>query len=335
MEFHRQIKKNARASLRGSWGKAVAIFFTIMGVFLLISALEQILYLVLGLTGFQDVLATPDFYLDDQLSLDLGAVACTGLSSLLLFLLGAPLTAGAAGWYFSLSAGTSLGFEGLFWYFTSGKRYVRALGTTFLLGLRSALWAAAFLLPPACLSGVFTWASSLDNIPALAMVIDLGLGASWVLFAVALLFLVIFLQRYFLVYYLLADRPETPVPRLLKLSVRMMSGHKWEAFSLRFSFLGWALLSLLIFPLMYTYPFFQASMAIYARYAVECYQRAQMGKVGEQDADFEPTFEPYEPFVPPEPAPEAAPSGDDGKTREYAFSDLQERMEGEQGGAKL
>ena len=43
MEFHRQIKKNARASLRGSWGKAVAIFFTIMGVFLLISALEQIL----------------------------------------------------------------------------------------------------------------------------------------------------------------------------------------------------------------------------------------------------------------------------------------------------
>ena len=324
MEFHRQIKKNARASLRGSWGKAVAIFFTVMGVFLLISALEQILYLVLGLTGFQDVFVTPDFYLDDQLNLDLGAVACTGLSALLYFLLGAPLTAGAAGWYFSLSAGTPMGFEGLFRYFTSGRRYVRALGTTFLLGLRSALWAADFLLPPAFLSGIFTWADTLDNVPALAMVIDLGLGASRVLFAVALLFLLIFLQRYFLAYYLLADRPEVPVSRLLKMSVQMMAGHKWEAFSLRFSFLGWALLSLLIFPLLYVYPFYEAAMAIYARYAIECYQRAQMGKAGEEEP-FEP-FE-YEPFGASEPAPEApTPSGDDGKTREYAFSDLQERM---------
>ncbi len=317
MEFHRQIKKNARASLKGCWGQAIAIFFTIIGVYLLISALEQALYFLLGLSGFQDVLNTPDFYLDDELSIDLWSVLCTGFSSLLLFLAGTPLTAGSAGWYFRLSAGSAdapLGFEGLFIPFTSGKRYLRTLGAAFILGFRSVLWGMLFLVPPACMASFFQWAGKDDSLPFSVMLIDLGSVASWILFSVAIFALVIFLQRYYLVYYLLADRPQTPVLRIVSTSVKMMKGHKWEAFSLKLSFLGWQMLSILVLPMLYVMPFYYASMAIYARYVIESFQRFQMGDI------------PFQPGEETEPEFETGPLEDDGKTKEYAFSDLQEQM---------
>lgn len=318
MEFHRQIKKNARISLRGSWGKAVAIVFTILGVYLLVSALEQTLYLVLGLTGFQDIAGTPGFYLDDTLTLDLRAVTCTGLSSLLLFLLGVPLSAGSAGWYFSLSAGSPMGFEGLFRPFFSGKSYVRTLSTAFLLGIRSVLWGMLFLIPPACLAALFLSASEAEGLPFAAMLIDLGYAVSQILFAIALIFLFVFLQRYSLVFYLLADRPQTPTTRIIALSVKMMRGHCWEATALKISFLGWQLLSVLVLPMLYVMPYYYASMAIYARYVVERFQRVQMGEAFSQ-SNYQ-----QQPFAPAQDV--SIPMEDSGKTREYTFSELQEQM---------
>lgn len=328
MEFHRRIKKSARASLQGSWGQAVAIVFTVLGVYLLISALEQALYLVLGLSGFLDVFNTPEFYLDDSLNTDLGAVLSTGFSSLLLFLLGAPLTAGSAGWYFSLSAGTPLGFEGLFRPFTSGRSYIRVLGAALLVGVRSALWGVAFLLPPGALAALFLWASGTDNLPVSAMLINIGFAISQLLFAIALFFFFVFLQRYSLVYYLLADRPQVSAARAVGMSVKMMKNHKWESVSLRISFVGWHLLSLLILPMLYTAPFYHASMAIYSRYVIECFQRAQMGDSFVQP-EFQDPQENQDPLIQKEdfPGEREEPVGDDGKTKEYAFSDLQQQME--------
>ena len=313
MEFHRQIKKNARASLKGSWGPAVAVFLTIIGVYLLISALEQALYILLGMSGFKDVLNTPDFFFDDELNVDFWAVVCTGFSSLLLFLLGSPLAAGCARWYFSLSEGSPLGFEGLFFSFTSGKHYSRSLGAAFLISIRSALWGMLFLFPPVCLAAFFQWAGTFDTLPVSRMLIDLGATASWILFSIAIFALFIFLQRYFLVYYLLADRPQTPLLRIMSTSVKMMKHHKWEAFSLKFSFIGWQLLAILVLPMLYVTPFYYASMAIYARYVIEYFQRMQMGAgADEYAAETEDDTQP--------------PLEDDGKTKEYAFSDLQEQM---------
>ena len=49
---------------------------------------------------------------------------------------------------------------------------------------------------------------------------------------------------YFLVPYLTAENPDLPAMETIRLSQRMMKGHKWEAFLLELSLLPWSLLSL-------------------------------------------------------------------------------------------
>lgn len=64
--------------------------------------------------------------------------------------------------------------------------------------------------------------------------------------------------------YILGDLPDIEAKEALKLSMRMMQGHKMELFILQLSFLGWAILGLFTFNilnLLYTMPYMQLSMA--------------------------------------------------------------------------
>jgi len=58
------------------------------------------------------------------------------------------------------------------------------------------------------------------------------------------------IYRYLLVPFILAENPSIKGSEARKLSAQMMMGHKWEAFKLEFSFLGWKLLSSLTFGLL-------------------------------------------------------------------------------------
>ena len=71
---------------------------------------------------------------------------------------------------------------------------------------------------------------------------------------------------YSMTQYLLADCPNVKARDALKLSMRMMNGHKWEYFVLGLSFLGWILLSALtlgILSVFYVDPYMRSSFAEY------------------------------------------------------------------------
>ena len=66
--------------------------------------------------------------------------------------------------------------------------------------------------------------------------------------------------------YILADCPNVKAKEALKLSMRMMAGHKWELFTLHLSFIGWHLLSLFtlgLLTLFYTGPYQAGTCAGY------------------------------------------------------------------------
>ena len=66
--------------------------------------------------------------------------------------------------------------------------------------------------------------------------------------------------------YILADCPNVKAKDALKLSMRMMNGHKWEYFVLGLSFLGWLLLSVLTLGLLLTFyvnPYMENTFAAY------------------------------------------------------------------------
>lgn len=59
--------------------------------------------------------------------------------------------------------------------------------------------------------------------------------------------------RYLISYYILADDDNISAKDALDLSKKMMYGHKWRAFCLSLSFLGWLLLSALTFGIGYIF----------------------------------------------------------------------------------
>ena len=66
--------------------------------------------------------------------------------------------------------------------------------------------------------------------------------------------------------YILADCPNVKARDALKLSMRIMKGHKWELFVFILSFIGWGLLSALtlgILEIFFVGPYLQSSCATY------------------------------------------------------------------------
>ena len=71
---------------------------------------------------------------------------------------------------------------------------------------------------------------------------------------------------YSMTQYILSDCPEVRAKDALKLSMRMMNGHKWEFFVLLLSFIGWGLLTILTFGILevfYVGPYRNSSFAVY------------------------------------------------------------------------
>lgn len=69
---------------------------------------------------------------------------------------------------------------------------------------------------------------------------------------------------YMLVPFILAENEDLDKKRIFELSRKMMSGHKWEAFVLQLSFIGWYILGGISFNLVnifYTNPYVDATMA--------------------------------------------------------------------------
>jgi len=79
---------------------------------------------------------------------------------------------------------------------------------------------------------------------------------SWVLFTTSFITTLWYLTliggiiksyQYMMVPYILAENPSVSPREARALSTAMMNGHKWEAFKLKFSFIGWHFLSTLLF----------------------------------------------------------------------------------------
>ena len=67
---------------------------------------------------------------------------------------------------------------------------------------------------------------------------------------------------YMLTEYILADNPSISAPEAIQLSRQMMNGHKWEAFVLKLSFIGWYILGALCcgVGVLFVTPYYEATM---------------------------------------------------------------------------
>ena len=76
---------------------------------------------------------------------------------------------------------------------------------------------------------------------------------------------IVTMYAYSMVPYILEEKKDYTVGKAMKMSRKIMRGHKWELFFLRFSFLGWYILSLLTFglALFYVLPYMNTAEAVF------------------------------------------------------------------------
>lgn len=183
---------------------------------------------------------------------------------LLFLLLVSPLRAGQAYWYLENSRGRSIPAASPF---HSLRIYARALYVSMydvLLRLISFLPLLAFIwfghLGIQAGATYFGWGGMTRRLLLLAL---------WLIASAFVILWLWFIQRWVLLPYLAMERPELGVRDALRISRRATRGYRFELLYARFSFLGWALLSLLLLPILYAFPYYGQTMALYARYLLE------------------------------------------------------------------
>ena len=76
---------------------------------------------------------------------------------------------------------------------------------------------------------------------------------------------VIAIYGYAMVPYILEEKPGFSVGKAMRMSKKIMKGHKWQLFCLRLSFWGWYILGFLTFGLAFLYvgPYISAAEAVF------------------------------------------------------------------------
>ena len=277
MTFQRKIKENALLSLKNHWGKAIGIFFFQAGVTAFFLLLEQMLCMVLELTSPESPALV--FSLRGRLfEVNSSLAIVTATSALICFAVVSPLRFGAKQWYWEQVSGEKPVLHILFAYFYDWKTLFRVILLRILVGIRLVGWGLLCALPSAGIAAGIWFAGKFAPTGTGVFL----LGMLWlVLLAATFLMAVLWYfitRRYFLAEYIFIAEPGAGLHGILKKSVRAMKGGKRILFSLQLSMLGWGILSVLLAPAIFTAPYYQASMAIFAKVRLEQYRRNTMEK---------------------------------------------------------
>ena len=304
-ELRRQLKTDARRFLHSRYAEAAG------GMLLSVCVLCFCLFVLFtlnygfGLTDDRTLFTLPSVF--GQLCPQDGANPCPGACILgagvvLLLLFAAPLRAGRAYWYLENSRGNLLPAA---FPFTNLRVFARALYVSLYEVLLRLISVLPVVLP--------VWFGKLGIRAGTAyfgwdhLTCRLFLLALWLSGCFLLMLWLWFVQRWALLPYLALERPELGLRALLRISRRATKGLRFELLYARLSFLGWALLTVLIFPALFTVPYYEQTMALYARYLLEQAgeTRADHTSAGNEDGGDVEDIVPDGIF-----APDAAPSAD-------------------------
>ena len=266
MTPQKQIKIEAKGRLRGNWPSALGVWVVPLVLAALLAYFYDYMLYAAGVAdGSADLSpGTGEFWIT--------AAAAVVLALTAIFVL-RPLMLGVRRWCCAMAFGNNIGAGAVLYYFRRGRygrsmrhsgcllgRILLRLVPVELLALGAAtLLAAAF--EPAAFSQLFAGVRSTAAQNTLTL--WLALVTAMELFG-ALVTLML-CMRYFLADYLYITEDDADC---IAHSVQMMRGWSAAALHTLASFFGWALLSVLAFPLLYLLPYGGVALAVARKWMV-------------------------------------------------------------------
>lgn len=256
-----EIKKAALSSLKSRWPEAIAAAISLVSVALLDTLMQMTLMSILKV----DAVWSPFIPTSVPLYNAVASVGITVFSAVFSFTVSFPLLFGVMRWFWLVTGGSDPELGEIFCYFSSGKKFRKAMLISFGLFWRTVVAAVVSLLPCAICGMLLRpevynyfgyamplWVSALYPLVSIFKVIGIIIFVFWVL-------------RYMLFYTVLFSEPQASAHKTLKDAEKVSGGQLIRLVSFICSFFGWALLCLLVLPVLFVLPYALASMSVYGR----------------------------------------------------------------------
>lgn len=255
------VKRTAKTALRGNWLKSIVAATTAIFAVLVCIFASDCAHIVAGWFCSAVIFAAACFFL--------------------IF----PLILGVLWFFRRLIWGQDDNVIAIFRYFSDFSLYKRALHLTGLMAIR--LFSNGILLFSPCLIvRLFCW-GGLYSFLNLSMPVWAGglIYVSYFLGFIATLALFFVMLKIYLAPFLFTADEEMDAAEAVNMSAVISKRTDSDFFWLLLSFVGWALLSAFVMPLVFTLPYFVCSYLVHCRFAVAQYNR-EVDRMTEDHATF-------------------------------------------------
>lgn len=260
------VKKTAKAALKDNWVEAISIGAIVLFTFF-------ISYIAVSL-----------------LSVVLPSVILCVVSVILLVLVVLPLLLGSLRCFWLIMWDEKGIIGEIFYYFSSKAQYLKAIKMFWLLIFR-ALWTGAILLLPSIITDVLSSAKiyELFHYSAPSWTSNLWVVSVFLKTLAGVILLAIMVKYYLALFLIIADE-QMDVREAIHKSTILSKATGMDFIALILSFSGWILLSLFVFPLVATIPYFMVSYMVHSRFSVANYNKVA-GELSGADSDNDFTSE--------------------------------------------
>ena len=273
-----EIKKAAKGSLKHRWTEGIAVSLVLLATALLNTVMQAALQMIFKV----DTVWSPMSPTAVPLQSVIASIGITLFSAVFTLIVMLPLLFGTLRWFWLVTGGGDPNLGEVFYYFSSARSFLKALGISVSIFWRLVLGAVLCFLPYAAVSvltnsefysflgiGMPTYMSSLYSLGTILEILGFFLLLLWV-------------SGYAMFYVAMFSEPELSTRQTIKLTVKLSKQNRMRFVGFFFTFFGLVLLSLLMIPLLYFLPFFMTSLCIYGR---EVYRSAQRNSFNAASSD--------------------------------------------------
>lgn len=243
------VKLTAKTALKNNWLKCIAASLVpIFCIFVLLFSADYISYI----------------------SNDAAAYIILAVMAVFIFM---PLLLGTLRFFWRMIFGAEDREAALFYYFSDKGKYKRAVHMALSLAARGIGFGAIFF-SPALVVDIFSGVKFYDliNMPVPIWTGNLYYISAF-LKAVASVLLFFIMSKYYLAPFLIIADENMEAAEALHMSSIVAKNTILDYISLLFSFFGWFIISFFIFPLIFTMPYFTASLCVHVRFAIADYNK--------------------------------------------------------------
>ncbi|MDO4742426.1 MAG: DUF975 family protein [bacterium] len=258
-------KITAKTALKNKWLQAITVCLILIVVFLIQIFFEQMIRIFVLESG--KFLDGVDSYAGGLWNGILN-LFLTVSSLALTFLLVFPLVLGVVRWFWRMTGEAKDTVGVVFYYFGTGERFKRSVAVFFGLLWRNLVVGLLSFIPFFMAVILTNFAAEYDINQIMLFSVDFGNVINTIFLILGCVVYLILTLRYYMVLWVTVACPRLSVKQVFKTSVGFAKGTKAAYFVFILSFTGWAFISFLALPLLFTLPYFIAANAVFSRFVI-------------------------------------------------------------------